>query len=179
MNFMQSSHWWTPFLIFEYFLPFFPHTVILSIQTLLHADTHYKESLVWFQARLCYTINAGPLLGFFYTSPVSWRSYSPVSEGLNHLPTPSMLQQIIDEVDVGVGQYITLFLGLGTCRFVSPPALLCLCHQGDLSSFALGTSPLAVINKQWGHFPGFHIFRVGSHTLTLSGPARLCCLGEV
>lgn len=110
---------------------FFSHTVILSIQTFLHAGTPYKESLVWFQACLCHTINAGPLLGFFYTSyysPVSWRSYSPGSKGLNHFPIPPMLQQITDEVDVGFGQHITLFLGLGSCRFVSPPALLCFCH---------------------------------------------------
>ena len=56
-------------------------------------------------------------------------------------PTP-MLREITDGVDIGLDQHIPLVLGL-----VSPPALTCLCHQGELSSIALTSSPHAAVSK--------------------------------
>ena len=47
-----------------------------------------------------------------------------------------MLQQFIDEVDVGVGQLKTWTWAWVAAASVSPPALLYLHHQGQLSYYA-------------------------------------------
>ena len=53
-----------------------------------------------------------------------------------------VFQQIIDGMDVGVGQLITLFLGLGSYRIDQPTSrptpLACPHHQCELSCIASG-----------------------------------------
>ena len=82
----------------------------------------------------CYTMDTGPCLDSTWLSsccPVSWRSCSFGSAGLAQ--PLYMLQQIIEGVDVGGDQLITLILGLGSCRVGQLPGLLCFCYQGKNS----------------------------------------------
>lgn len=46
-----------------------------------------------------------------------------------------VLQKFLDGVDVGVGRFKALDLAWVEAELVSPPALLCLHHQGQLSHF--------------------------------------------
>ena len=90
---------------------------------------------------------------------------------------PPMLQQIIDGMDVGVGQpWFWAWVGAG---LISLLVLPCLHHQGELSSIALASSPLAVMSKGQGRFSSFQALMVGSPTPTPSGSALLLPTGGV
>lgn len=62
---------------------------------------------------------------------------------------------------------------------MGPAVLLCLLHQAVLSSIALVSSPLAVLNKGLGQFSGFRFSRISSPTSIPSGPVLLCWPGTV
>lgn len=62
-----------------------------------------------------------------------------------------MYQQITDEADVEVGQLISLVLDLGSCSVGLPSPH----NQGELSSTALASSPLAPKSKGRGRSPVF------------------------
>ena len=57
-----------------------------------------------------------------------------------------MLQQIRDELDIGVGQHIAL-VGLGSAALVTPPGVPCSHHQGEVSYIALVSSPLVGVDE--------------------------------
>lgn len=80
------------------------HRVNSFIHISLLASVHCKASLVLFEiSGICYAVSSGPSLGLV----------------LDILLLPcavEILQQIIEGVDVGLGQLITLVLGLGSCR---------------------------------------------------------------
>lgn len=107
---------------------------------------------------------------------MSWRSCSPGSIGHTSLPP---LQQITDRVGVGVGQHITLFLGQGSCRLVSPPALLSSppgwarqhCPGYFIPcSYEQGAVPVLLLSHPQGWF---------SHLLLQGQLALLCSPGKV
>ena len=118
-----------------------------------------------------------------YCCPVSWKS---CSLGQQDQPLHIFLQNI-NGVDVGVGQRITLFLGLDIAELASPLALRCILYhnllwlhrQGELSSIVLARSPLAVMNKGQGPFYCTFALRVNTTTPEPSEPALLCCLAKV
>lgn len=93
------------------------------IHIILHAGVDRKESLFWFEARgLCCTIDNEPSLGLFLDNrllPCVMEILQPwvyrADPTLTQLPTP-MFQQVTDGLDVRVGQYIILVLGLGSFR---------------------------------------------------------------
>ena len=55
-----------------------------------------------------------------------------------------------DEVDVGMGQFKALDLGLRISDLVSPPAFLCLHRQGQFSNTVPAGSPNATDSKGQG-----------------------------
>lgn len=95
-------------------------------------------------------------LGYAVCCSVLWRSCSSVSVRLAPF-TCSRRSQIEWMLGVGPGS------GHG---LVSPPALSCAHHQGELSSIAMNSSPLEEMSKGHGQFSCFHILSVGSPTPT-------------
>lgn len=71
-----------------------------------------------------------------------------------------MFQQMIDWVDTGAGQVITLVMGLGSCRVGLSGSY----HQGELSSIVPVNSPLVTMIKGQGQFYCFFILSLLSHT---------------
>lgn len=91
--------------------------------------------------------------------PALWRSWAL---GLQNLYL-HIVHQIIDVIDIGVGQPIHWFWAWVVAQLVSPPALPCRHHQDELSY------------KGQGQFLCLHSLRSGLPHLHLSGPALLCC----
>lgn len=91
-------------------------------------------------------------------------------------PVLHMIQQIIHEVDDGMGQLTALGLGLGGCWVGRPTVLPCPHLQDELPSVAPVNSPLSATSG------GGPVFLLScpqgwlSHPAPL-GPALLCCLG--
>lgn len=77
-----------------------------------------------------------------------------------------MLQQIIDEVDVGVGQLIVLGMFSLTALPVSH-------HNCEFSCIAPASSPSVAMSNGWGQFSCFHDLMVGSPIPTPPGPTLL------
>lgn len=91
--------------------------------------------------------------------PVSWRSYSSESAE----PAPSCAPQVIDRVDVGVGQHTAPVLRPGGCRVGQPTSS----PQSSRSAWALQ------------HYPGYFTLdskeqgiKAGSPTFIPSGQAH-------
>jgi len=112
----------------------------------LLANVCCNKSLVWFKASgFCYTINTGSSLG-----PLSHILFLPCiieilqfwSAGTFHA-----LQQLIDRVDVGVGQLKALDLGLVGSWVGQSASFLTPIHQGELSGTALASSLDATVRK--------------------------------
>lgn len=123
------------------------HTINSFINKFLHAGIYCKESLIWFEnSGLCYTIRPWILTGIHRTGQT---------------PPPHCLWiQQMTNVDAGLGQKINLIWSKVVAGLISRPSLSSLHHQGELSSLALVSSALAVINKGWGQFSSFHVLRV-------------------
>lgn len=153
------------------------HTVCPFARTVSLADGGCSESLVWFEASgFCYSTTGTPLR-YPVVAPVSRRSCSFRSAGLASSHAPAVHRG----VDVGVGQLQVLDLGLGSTALFSPSALLCPCHQGQLSHFAqgrCGTSSLpAAVSK--GRSWLFRATRAGCIELPRGGvgwsPSQVLC----
>ena len=129
------------------------HTVNPFIHIALLASVHCKESLVWFKASgFCYTIDTGPSLGLLLDILLLSCIVENLQDWYLHV-----LQQTIDEVDVGVDQLPWFWAGL-----VSQAALLHPHHQGELSSIVLASSPLVEMSKGRGQF-SFQLPFLGVH----------------
>ena len=81
-------------------------------QTVLLANVHCSESLVWFEASgFCYTINTGSSLGLLLDTLLSPCVMEILQLWFSARVALHKLQQFIDGLDVGVGRRETLDLG--------------------------------------------------------------------
>lgn len=120
------------------------HTINFFINKFLHAGIYCKESLIWFEnSGLCYTIRPWILTGIHRTGQTP-----PTASG------SSRSQMWL------LSQKINLIWSKVVAELISRPSLSSLHHQGELSSLALVSSALAVMNKGWGQFSSFHVLRV-------------------
>lgn len=129
-----------------------------SVHTSSLANVHCNEWLVWFKiCDFCASINTGPSHGLLPVIRVTeilqlWETRT----GPFTCPNP-----FTDDMDLEVGQFRALNLGLVVDELASPPAPPYPHHQGELPSSALTRPPNAL--------------KVDSTTFTPPEPSPRCC----
>lgn len=110
------------------------------IHTSLLASVHCRKSLesLWSGLKPLVSVTLA-ILGPYWGTPLDYPAVAlcggdPAALGLQD-PSLQVFQQIADGIDLGVGQLITLVLGLGSCRVgqpasspLSPPPRWALLH---------------------------------------------------